>query len=149
MSVFDKTTTFNVVLYILLIFLKICTVSESVHLNISISQVVMPLLSNHTKVSKPETSHCNTQLLWQVKMLDSTSNLIICGQKSVQQFYCKQRLFKAHILFLPLIWLHWQVKMLNSTSDLIIFEQKSVQQFYCNQQLFKDHVVVARNPPVE
>ena len=109
----------------------------------------MPLSRKHPTVSKLETSHCYIQPQWQVKMLNSTSNLIICGQKSVRQLYCKPLLFKAHVHFSSLIWLHWQVKMLNSTSDLIIFEQKSVQQFYCNQQLFKDHVVVARNPPVE
>ena len=112
-------------------------VNESVHLNISISQVVMPLLCNHTKVSKPETPQCNTQLLWQVKMLVSTSNLIICGQKSVRQCYCKQRLFKTHVLFLPQIWIHWQDKM---QVKILILKQKYEQLIDCNLQLFKVHV---------
>ena len=65
----DETTTFNVVLSYLHINLKICSVSESANFGFSTTQVSIPVLRKHTKVSMAEPTHCNILILCQLTIV--------------------------------------------------------------------------------
>ena len=94
----DETTTFNVVLSYLHINLKICSVSESVNFGFSTTEVSIPVLRKHTKVSMAEPTHCNILILCQLTMHDYTKYLTIFGRIPIRQLYCKKLLFKEYVI---------------------------------------------------
>ena len=125
----DETTTFNVVLSYLHINLKICSVSESVNFGFSTTQVSIPVLRKHTKVSMAEPTHCNILILCQLTMHDYTKYLTIFGRIPIQQLYCKKLLFKVYVSSMTPTWLQWQgiieVITFDSTNSLTIHNTKS------------------------
>ena len=65
----DETTTFNVVLSYLHINLKICSVGESANIGFLTTQVSIPVLRKHTKVSMADPTHFNILILCQLTIV--------------------------------------------------------------------------------
>ena len=111
MSAFDETTTFNVVLYFLLISLKVRTVSESINSMVSTPQVV-----------KQDSPHCNNQLLGNINILESTKLSFNCRQIPVRLCYGIQIISKSIVFSLPPFWITRHGKIYGITHDYMLLK---------------------------